>query len=123
MTPLLKHTYRQLNRLKTLIKYQHNAYFNISFTVLLKSPSGIFPLGFPEKVLLAFLISFTRFTRHIYLTFFAFVAVMIFEKENELCCLSQCNSLHFAVNFSVSGPNIPLIPCHGIVASMNEIVV
>jgi hypothetical protein len=78
----------------------------LSSHLCLRIPSGLFPLGFPTRILFAFLISTTRSTCLIHLIPLNLITVTIFGETYKLWNSSLCSLLHPPATSSLLDPNI-----------------
>jgi hypothetical protein len=69
-------------------------------------PSGIFPSGFPTKILHAILIYPIRATSPTHLTFLDLITLIIFGEAYKLCSSSLCSLIQPPATSSLLGPNI-----------------
>ena len=83
-------------------------HLNISFHLWLGLPSGLFPSGFPTKILYTPLLSPLRATFPAHLILPAFITRSILDEEYNSLSSSLCSFLHSLVKSSLLGPNILL---------------
>jgi hypothetical protein len=78
----------------------------LSFNVRLGLPSGVFPSGFPTKMLYVLIIYpiHASYTGHV--TLLHLITVIIFCEEYRLGSSSLCSFLHPAVTYCLLGKNI-----------------
>ena len=71
-------------------------------------PSGLFPSGFPNKILYILLFYPIRATCPVHLILLDFITRPIFGEQYRSLSYSLCSFLHSPVTSSLLGPNIPL---------------
>ena len=81
----------------------------LSIHLRLGLPSGLFPSGFPTKIIYTPLSSFIRATCPTHLILLDFITRTILGEEYKSFSSSLCNHLHSPVTSSLLGPNILLI--------------
>ena len=80
----------------------------VSSRLRLGLPSGLFPLGFPTKILYTHFLSPTRATYPTYRIFLVLITRKILREENWSLSSSLCSFLHSPVTSSLLVPNILL---------------